>query len=145
GTAGAVTSPQSAAAEPSAAARRDSLREVFDAFRAVAQRRGDGFTVDEQDGVLEIAPVTPDGGAAARCRMKVFRPRENRDRLCAFFYKRSNLGWSRDRFSYGAIEFLPETLTREDAAAWLAWLQGGFDPDSRPARLRRAFLYTIPG
>ncbi|MEK7316252.1 MAG: hypothetical protein AAB011_08735, partial [Candidatus Eisenbacteria bacterium] len=66
------------------------------------------------------------------------------DRLCAFFYKRSNLGWSRDRFSYGAIEFLPESLTREDAAGWLAWLRGGFDPDQRPPRLRRAFLYSIP-
>jgi hypothetical protein len=144
GTAGVATSPQVAAAEPAAAARRDALRDVFDALRAIAQRRPDGFTLDEREGVLEIAPVTAEGDAASRCRMKVFRPRENRDRLCAFFYKRSNLGWSRDRFSYGAIEFLPDALTREDAAAWLAWLQGGFDPDGRPARLRRAFLYTIP-
>lgn len=125
-------------------AREASLREVFDAIRFVAARRGEAFSIEEREGTMEIAPRGGDDGVPNRCRMKLFRPRENRDRLCAFFYKRSNLGWSRDRFSYGAIEFLPENLTRDDAAAWLAWLQGGFDPEQRPARLRRAFLYSIP-
>ena len=126
------------------ATREASLREVFDAVRTIAERRAEAFEVEERDGILEIAPRGGDDAATLRCRMKLFRPRENKDRLCAFFYKRSNLGWSRDRFSYGAIEFLPESLTREDAAAWLGWLRGGFDPDQRPPRLRRAFLYSIP-
>lgn len=124
--------------------RETSLREVFDAVRTIAAKRAEAFEIEERDGILEVAPRGGDDAATLRCRMKLFRPRENKDRLCAFFYKRSNLGWSRDRFSYGAIEFLPESLTREDAAAWLAWLRGGFDPDQRPPRLRRAFLYSIP-
>ena len=76
--------------------------------------------------------------------MKIFRPRENKDRLCAFFYKRSNLSWSRDRFSYGAVEFLPERLSADVVEGWLSWLRDGFDPARRPPHLKRAFLYTIP-
>lgn len=76
--------------------------------------------------------------------MKVFRPREGKERLCAFFYKKSNLSWSRDRYSYGAVEFLPTQVTETDMRSWLQWLAGGFDPDKRPPRLKKAFLYSIP-
>jgi hypothetical protein len=76
--------------------------------------------------------------------MKLFKPREERERLCAFFYKRSNLAWSRDRFSYGAVEFRPGEIGSEDVLTWLAWLASGFDPEQRPPGLRRAFRYTIP-
>ena len=117
---------------------------MFDAVRTIASRRTAGFEIEEREGILEISPRAVDDDVVNRCRLKLFRPRENKDRICAFFYKRSNLGWSRDRFSYGAIEFLPEALTREDAASWLGWLRGGFDPGQRPPRLRRAFLYSIP-
>lgn len=136
--------PPASAAISERAAREASLHDVFEAVRTIAARRTAGFEIEERDGILEIAPRAGDDEAVNRCRLKLFRPREDKDRICAFFYKRSNLGWSRDRFSYGAIEFLPDALTREDAAAWLGWLRGGFDPDQRPARLRRAFLYSIP-
>jgi len=146
--------PEGCEAEPSgepaaeearaATARADSLRDVFEALRSVTDRKPGAFRIEERNGTMEVAPNDGDDGPAARCRMKVFRPRENRDRLCAFFYKRSNLAWSTDRFSYGAIEFRPEAMSQEDLATWLAWLRGGFDPEGRPARLRRAFLYTIP-
>jgi hypothetical protein len=82
--------------------------------------------------------------AAGRCRMKLFRPREEKERLCAFFFKKSNIAGSRDRFSYGAVEFLPERLVPEDVRTWLHWLSSGLDPTKRPANLKRAFLYTIP-
>ena len=141
---GIAAPPAPAAHAAESAARGESLREVFDAVRTIASRRAAGFEIEERDGVLEIRPRVGDDTSVNRCRLKIFRPRENKDRMCAFFYKRSNLGWSRDRFSYGAIEFLPEALTREDTAAWLGWLRGGFDPGQRPARLRRAFLYSIP-
>ncbi len=135
-----ITAGRSSARE----AREASLREVFDAVRTIASRRTAGFEIEEREGILEITPRAGTDEAVNRCRLKLFRPRENKDRMCAFFYKRSNLGWSRDRFSYGAIEFLPEALTRDDAASWLGWLRGGFDPGQRPTRLRRAFLYSIP-
>lgn len=142
--AGHGSSGEVATAGAERAARQASLREVFDAVRTIASKRTAGFEIEEREGVLEISPRCGDDMSVNRCRLKIFRPRENKDRMCAFFYKRSNLGWSRDRFSYGAIEFLPETLTREDTAAWLGWLRSGLDPLQRPARLRRAFLYSIP-
>lgn len=102
------------------------------------------FAIDPSAGGIEIVPLNEAKGAANRCRMKLFKPREEKDRLCAFFFKRSNLAFSRDRFSYGAVEFLPEQLTAIAARAWIAWLLSGLDPDRRPERLKRAFLYTVP-
>ena len=91
---------------------------------------------------LELAPL--EQGKPGRCRLKLFRPREGKERLCAFFYKRSNLAWSRDRFSYGGVEFRPEQATDEDLQSWRSWLLSGFDPERRPLRWRRAFLFDVP-
>ena len=109
-----------------------------------ADSASEPFQVDLESTGIQFAPADPAGGTLARCRLKLFQPREGKERLCAFFYKRSNLAWSRDRYSYGGVEFRPEQLTEADARSWLDWLTSGFDPESRPARLRRAFLYDIP-
>lgn len=105
---------------------------------------------------LELSPGGEDAGAQAqagagaggatprRCRLKVFRAREGKGRFCAFFYKRSNLPWSRDRFSYGGVEFLPGRVTQSEVQGWVRWLMSGLDPAQRPERLRRSFLYDIP-
>ncbi|HET9940241.1 MAG TPA: hypothetical protein VFR25_04005 [Candidatus Eisenbacteria bacterium] len=100
------------------------------------------FELEIGPGSLDIAPL--ERGKPRRCRLKLFRPREGKERLCAFFYKRSNLAWSRDRFSYGGVEFRPEQATDEDVASWRAWLLSGFDPERRPPGWRRAFLFDIP-
>jgi hypothetical protein len=42
------------------------------------------------------------------------------------------------------VEFHPERLSVDLVESWLSWLRDGFDPDRRPAHLKRAFLYTIP-
>ena len=133
--------------EPDVRARLDqeisrdpSLATVID----VAAEHPASFAVDPTAGGLEIMPLNHVKGAVNRCRLKLFRPREEKDRLCAFFYKRSNLSFSRDRYSYGAVEFRPEQLARKDVRGWLTWLQTGFDPERRPRRLRRAFPYTVP-
>jgi len=104
------------------------LREIRDAAEA--------YAIDPLPEGIEIA--------SGRCRMKLFRPREEKERLCAFFFKKSNIAGSRDRFSYGAVEFLPERLAAEEVRTWLQWLSSGLDPARRPANLKRAFLYTIP-
>jgi hypothetical protein len=93
---------------------------------------------------LDLAPAGLRSESANRCRMKLFRPRVGKERLCAFFYKRSNLAWSQDRFSYGGVEFLPGEIARAGVRPWIEWLASGFDPVRRPERLRRAFLYDIP-
>ncbi|HEX7078242.1 MAG TPA: radical SAM protein [Candidatus Eisenbacteria bacterium] len=131
--------------EPDGAARRDAAMErVFGLLRDAARDHSGTFEVAERPAILEVIPRNLVRDAENRCRLKLFRPREDKDRLCAFFYKRSNLAWSRDRFSYGAVEFLPEDVSPGDLSTWLAWLRDGFDPDRRPQHLRRAFLYTIP-
>lgn len=96
------------------------------------------------DGAREGAGPGRDAGAERRCRLKVFRAREGKDRFCAFFYKRSNLPWSRDRFSYGGVEFHPGRVTPAEVRSWVRWLTSGLDPEQRPERLRRSFLYDIP-
>jgi hypothetical protein len=104
----------------------------------------EAFAVDLSASGFEIAPLNQVKGARNRCRLKLFRPREEKERVCAFFYKRSNLSFSRDRYSYGAVEFLPGQIPADEIRGWLAWLQSGFDPEQRPSRLKRGLSYTIP-
>ena len=120
--------------------RHPSFSRLIDA----AASAPDEFQVEADSAGLELAPFDPGQGAATRCRLKLFQPREGKERLCAFFFKRSNLAWSRDRYSYGGVEFRPDQITVDEAAGWLEWLTSGFDPARRPARLRCAFLYDIP-
>ncbi|HEY3155232.1 MAG TPA: hypothetical protein VGK76_01220 [Candidatus Eisenbacteria bacterium] len=120
--------------------RNPDLAPVLDVFESAPE----GFEIDGAAAGLELIPVGSTGVAASRCRLKLFTPREGKERLCAFFYKRSNLAWSHDRFSYGGVEFRPEQITEVAVRSWHAWLCSGFDPERRPERLRRAFLYDIP-
>lgn len=117
---------------------------VFSHVLDLLRESPESFSIDPSAGGLEIVPLNEVKGTANRCRMKLFKPREEKDRLCAFFFKRSNLTFSRDRFSYGAVELLPEQLTTVEARTWISWLLSGLDPEHRPERLKRAFLYTVP-
>jgi hypothetical protein len=135
------------ASEPAGKAKlEEELRKnpYFTCIVALLREDAEPFAIDPAAGGLEIVPLNEVKQAPNRCRMKLFKPREAKERLCAFFFKRSNFEWSRDRFSYGAVEFRPEQLSEEDIRAWIGWLLSGLDPERRPERLRRAFLYTIP-
>lgn len=121
------------------------LAPVLAAFLAAPERfeiEMDAAGLELRAGEGQTAVDEPE--TRRRCRMKLFRPRDGKERLCAFFYKRSNLAWSRDRFSYGGVEFSSETFTDRDAHLWIDWLVSGFHPARRPERLRRSFLYDIP-
>ena len=121
-------------------ARNPGLTPVLEAFQVAPAR----FEVAVAKEGLELVPLDPVRGVPNRCRVKLFRPRETSDRLCAFFYKRSNLAWSPDRVSYGGVEFRPDEPISREADTWVAWLVSGLDPEKRPERHRRAFLYNIP-
>ncbi len=102
------------------------------------------FAIEPEAAGIEIVPLNQVKQAPNRCRLKLFKPREEKERLCAFFFKRSNLEFSRDRFSYGAVEALPEQIKKPDVQIWIDWLVSGLNPELRPGRIKRAFLYTIP-
>ncbi len=121
-----------------------SLNPVFEQVVHAVREAPEPFAIDPRAGGLEFAALHVATATPGRCRMKLFRPREEKERLCAFFFKKSNIAGSRDRFSYGAVEFLPERLTAEEVRTWVAWLASGLDPELRPLKLKRAFLYTIP-
>ncbi len=72
----------------------------------------------------------------------MFSPRPGH--TLVFFYKKSLVPYSRDRYSYGGIELREGDLKPDDVAEWLVFVTSGFHPEKRPARLRRAFPYEIP-
>jgi hypothetical protein len=133
--------------QPDARKRLDDELERNPAFAFVIETiaaREERFAIDPAAAGLDIVPLNEVKGAPNRCRMKLFRPRQERERLCAFFYKRSNLSFSRDRYAYGAVEFAPGHLDADEVRGWLAWLVSGLDPERRPLLLKRAFPYTVP-
>ena len=81
-------------------------------------------------------------GVANRARLKVFSPRP--DHTLVFFYKKSQVPFSRDRYSYGGMEVRKRAIDANEVTSWIRFIGSGFHPDSRPASLRRAFPYEIP-
>ena len=81
-------------------------------------------------------------GLPNRARIKIFSPRPGHSLV--FFYKKSLVPYSRDRYSYGGVDLKDGELNPHDIAEWLAFVSSGFHPEKRPANLRRAFPYEIP-
>ncbi|MGD0921845.1 MAG: hypothetical protein ABSA70_08805 [Terriglobia bacterium] len=81
-------------------------------------------------------------GLPNRARLKIFSPKPGH--TLVFFYKKSLVPYSRDRYSYGGIDLKTPEVHAAEIAAWLVFLSSGFHPDKRPAQLRRAFPYQIP-
>lgn len=83
-------------------------------------------------------------GVDNRAHVKLFYPKENT--LLVFFYKKSNVPWSRDRFAYGGIEYdmKGRNITDDDIRTWLDFAESGFSPERRPEHLLRLFPYDIP-
>jgi hypothetical protein len=98
----------------------------------------------EMGGVgLDVAARAPlPQGIPNRARMKIFSPKAGH--TLVFFYKKSLVPYSRDRYSYGGLDLRASSVDPQEVAAWLDFLTSGFHPDKRPAKLRRAFPYEIP-
>lgn len=62
----------------------------------------------------------------------------------AFFFKRSQVPFSRDRFSYGVVVITPREHDEPEIDTWLEYASSGFDPALAPKGLRRAFTFTVP-
>ena len=92
---------------------------------------------------LDVAARTPlANGLPNRARMKIFSPKVGH--TLVFFYKKSLVPYSRDRYSYGGLDLRGASVEPEEISAWLDFLSSGFHPDKRPPKLRRAFPYEIP-
>ncbi len=91
---------------------------------------------------LELGGTEPVAGRPNRALMKLFPigPR----RFAAFFYKRSQVPFSRDRFAYGAVILEEGRLDAAEVQTWCRWLHEGFPPEMPPARIKRAFAFTVP-
>lgn len=116
---------------------------VARAVFASAETSTDPFEVEPGASGLEIhALVALEHGLSNRARMKVFSPKARH--TIVFFYKRSLVPYSRDRYSYGGIELKAPQAEDSEIADWLTFLSSGFRPEKRPANLRRTFLLEIP-
>jgi len=103
----------------------------------------EAFEIAEDGSGLEIVARAPlANGVANRARMKLFSPKPGHTLI--FFYKRSLVPYSRDRYSYGGLDLRSAEVAPEEITGWLEFLSSGFHPDKRPAKLRRAFPYEIP-
>jgi len=120
------------AKNPIAKAVYEALEKAPGAFEIVAEATG--FEVRAPD----LLPT----GLPNRARLKIFSPRPGH--TLVFFYKRSLVPYSRDRYSYGGIDLREGQAEAQEIAAWIAFVSSGFHPDKRPANLRRAFPYEIP-
>ncbi|HKB16940.1 MAG TPA: hypothetical protein VKF62_12815 [Planctomycetota bacterium] len=81
-------------------------------------------------------------GVPNRARIKCWSPKEGT--LLVWFYKRSALPWSVDRFSYGGVLVGRERLPIAAIDAWLRYQVGGFHPEQRPPGMRRSFPFDLP-
>ena len=98
--------------------------------------------LESQASHLEFAGTSPVSGRPNRGLMKVFPIAPCR--FAAFFYKRSQVPFSRDRFAYGAVIAEEKRFEADDAEPWFEWLDSGFHPELAPPNLKRAFAFTVP-
>ena len=120
------------AANPVARAVCEALDQAQETFEVVAETTG--FEVR--------APALLPTGLPNRARMKVFIHRPGH--TLVFFYKKSLVPYSRDRYSYGGVDLGGSELSPQEITEWIAFVSSGFHPDRRPTNLRRAFPYEIP-
>jgi hypothetical protein len=101
------------------------------------------FEIESTGAGLEVMARAPlPNGNPNRARMKIFSPKPGN--TLVFFFKKSLVPYSRDRYSYGGLDLRASSVERPEIAAWLDFLSSGFHPDKRPENLRRAFPYEIP-
>ena len=116
---------------------------IAGAVAIAAEGSADPFEIETTGAGLEVLARAPlPNGIPNRARMKIFSPKSSH--TLVFFFKKSLVPYSRDRYSYGGLDLRAASVEPQEVAAWLAFLTSGFHPDKRPELLRRAFPYEIP-
>jgi len=133
--------PQAGVTQPANAG--PAANPIAAAVAAATQASLSPFEMEASGVGLEVVARAPlPNGIPNRARMKVFSPKAGH--TLVFFYKKSLVPYSRDRYSYGGIDLRTESVETQEIAIWLDFLTSGFHPDKRPEKLRRAFPYEIP-
>jgi hypothetical protein len=116
---------------------------LIGALVKAADAAPDAFEIDASATGFDLrACCSLPSGLANRARLKIVAIRPGRTLI--FFYKRSLVPHSRDRYSYGGIDLRTPEVDTSEIAEWLAFASSGFHPDRRPAGLRRAIPFEIP-
>jgi hypothetical protein len=116
---------------------------IAGAVATAVQASAEPFEIETSGVGLEILARAPlPNGIPNRARMKIFSPKSGH--TLVFFFKKSLVPYSRDRYSYGGLDLRGSSVEPEEIIAWLTFLSSGFHPDKRPEKLRRAFPYEIP-
>ena len=116
---------------------------IAGAVAAAAEASTDPFEMETSGAGLEVVARAPlPNGIPNRARMKIFSPKPGH--TLVFFFKKSLVPYSRDRYSYGGLDLRAPSAEPQEITAWLDFLTSGFHPDKRPENLRRAFPYEIP-
>ena len=116
---------------------------LMGAVVAAAEAAYQPFEVETSGVGLEfVARELLPNGLPNRARMKIFSPKPGH--TLVFFFKKSLVPYSRDRYSYGGLDLRVPSVAAPEIVAWLDFLASGFHPDKRPDNLRRAFPYEIP-
>ena len=104
------------------------------------------YGIEPKAGGLVFSSTVLKDDRPNRCYVKVWQPEPNQ--LLVWFYKRSGVVHSRDRYSYGGIVWDLATIdlskTGPDIDSWLEWLDSGLNSDKRPSNWISAFTYDIP-
>jgi hypothetical protein len=133
-------------AQPAAAEKLSAeaaANAIAGAVSAAAEASADPFEIETSGAGLEIVAQAPlPNGIPNRARLKIFSPKAGH--TLVFFFKKSLVPYSRDRYSYGGLDLHAPSVEPPVIAAWLEFLTSGFHPDKRPENLRRAFPYEIP-
>jgi len=104
------------------------------------------FGIDPKAGGLEFTSITEVKGFPNRCRLRIWQPEQHQ--MMAWFYKRTAVPFSRDRYSYGGVVWDLEKTDLlsigKEVDEWLVWLDSGLHPEKRPDDWKSAFPYDIP-
>lgn len=120
--------------------------EILAIHEVIAASEGE-YSVNPDSAGLDYNSHTIVKGHPNRCRLKLYHPKN--EILVAWFYKKSQVPYSRDRFSYGGVVWpdIPGKDLRnikDEITQWLEWLDSGLHPEKRPGNWTSVFPYDLP-
>ncbi|MEW6455932.1 MAG: hypothetical protein AB1410_04360 [Acidobacteriota bacterium] len=115
--------------------------EIFKTLLKILRNSEEKYKIHPKATGFEISIDNQVKGKPNRGIIKFFF---HKDKVVGFFYKKSLIPHSRDRFSYGGMEVKPEFSDENQIKSWLKFLVSGFSPSYRPEKFRRSFPFDIP-